>query len=106
MSNAGSHQWQTKRDVHSPMHAEEFDRNVALIVVLRYDAVEVTATGPQKKRVGREGAAHIDSGGGQLCDGWGNQTRLFIAKQSRFAAVRIQGSDCNPRSPPQDRRQQ
>ena len=106
MGHARAHQRQSECDVHGPMHAEQFDRDVALIVVQGHDPVEAAHARPQKKRVGGEWPRDIEAGAGELLHGRRDDPRFLVAKEAAFTTMRVEGGDDDPRPATENGRQQ
>ena len=79
---------------------------MTLVVVHRDHAVELTPTGPQEERVGRQRTGHGDARGGESRHRGRHDPRLLVAEQPPLAAVRVDGGHRDPRRSTEQRHEQ
>jgi hypothetical protein len=79
--------------------AEQFQGNVALVVIHRDHAVERAVPGSHEQRIARQRSADIDTRFTSGRDRWLNDRRFFVAKKTAVAGMRIERRDRHPRRP-------
>ena len=97
MGDARAHERQAKRDVHCPVHPEQFHRDVSLIVVERDDSVELAPLRPEEEGVGRQRTYHIEASRSEGLDRRRDEPRLFVTEQASFATMWVERGHSNPR---------
>ena len=69
VSRCGGNHGQTGMNRDTSFEAQQLGRDLALIMIHGYNAVEIAAAGGDEKRIGRQGASHIQTFRLQLPDG-------------------------------------
>ena len=87
---AGANDRQSERNIHGGVKADQFHRDVPLIMVHRHDPVKFTAHRPTNERVDRQRADHGFQRRCTCFHGWSDEARFFIAEQSVFSSMWIQ----------------
>ena len=97
MGHAGADDRQTQRHVHRPVHPQQLQRDVALVVIHGHHGVEPPVAGPDHQRIGRQRPFEPQPLGQSALDGRADDRSLLVAEQPALAAVRIQRADADPR---------
>ena len=97
MIDRGADDWDAQRNVHRLLEVDGFHGNVALVVVLRDDQIELSAQGANKDGVGRQRAAAVDAQRARLLDGRSDHVQFLAPEEPVLSGVRIQGADADAR---------
>ncbi len=90
MSHTRSDEGEAERDVDRLVHADEFHRNMTLIVVERHNAIPRSAKCTLKKCVGGQGAGGVDPQRHKPRHGGRDKLLLLVSKKASFSAVRVE----------------
>ena len=98
--DTGSDDRQAYCDIDTPVDSQDFDRRQALVVVHGHHDVEVAASGPEERSIGRDRAGDIHSFCPGPFDGWQELGLLLpVAKQTVFPGMGVDAADDHSRFP-------
>ena len=95
--DGGANDRQAERDVDRGVERDQLGRDMALIVILRHDEIELAARSPVEDRVAGNRARHINAIRLRHLDARYDLFGFFVAKQTVLAAMGIESRDGDAR---------